>query len=86
MHWDNRGVTGTATHFLHRVMHLRLDDLIPIVTIRRHAVEVTGIRHGFRHPAPQAVEGGFVDGHVVSTREVADASGNRGCRESSSFL
>ena len=42
----------------------RLDDLIPIVIILRHAVEVTGIRHGFRHPPSQTVEGGFVDGHV----------------------
>ena len=42
----------------------RLDDLIPIVIILRHAVEVTGIRHGFHHPPPQTVEGGFVDGHV----------------------
>jgi hypothetical protein len=28
------------------------------------AVEVTGIRHGFRHPPPQTVKGGFVDAHV----------------------
>jgi hypothetical protein len=34
------------------------------VIILRHAVEVTGIRHGFHHPPPQTVEGGFVDGHV----------------------
>ena len=64
---------GEVTCFLHLRVHLRLqipaavprlDDLIPVVIILRHAVEVTGIRHGFHHPPPQTVEGGFVDGHV----------------------